>query len=103
MKVRCVNDDFSNVVKGGVASLVLMVGDDMPVNGKVYEVVGYAMDGSTVKAYELAELDYSNYPGGKLLFKASRFEIIDETFVPNTVCDGYPARALNVYINIQFP
>ena len=85
MKVRCINDDWSDVPIGSVAHAVLTVGDPMPVKGEIYEVIGTSWVEKEKVAYELAEFDYSNYPGGRLLFKKERFEIVDDSFVPNAV------------------
>lgn len=98
MKVKLINDDWSNVSENSVAYLVLKVGDPMPIRGEEYEVIGSSKEG-----YELAEFDYSNYPSGRLLFKKERFIITDDSFVPNCVYDGSSARKLNFYLSIDYP
>ena len=91
MKVKCINGDFSNSNCKAVRN-ILLVGDDhlLPKEGEVYEVIGYAnweiypgLDGS-VHAYELDLPDHSHY-GSRIVFLKDRFEIFDETFVPNAV------------------
>lgn len=110
MKVKCINDDWSTVQKGSVGDLVLKVGDPMPVKGNEYEVIGHGHYEGQEDSYELAGLDYSNYPGGRMLFKKSRFEIVDDTFIPNMVLGeehglyaGTPAREMNMYMSFSFP
>lgn len=98
MKVKCINDDWSNVLPNTIAAYVLKVGDPMPEKGKEYEVIGVSEAG-----YELGGLDFSAYPGGRMLFKKERFEISDDTFVPNAVYNGTPVRMVNMYFSLSFP
>jgi len=113
MKVKCINGDFRNSNCEAVRK-ILLVGDDdlLPKEGEVYEVIGYAcwesypgFDGP-VHAYELDLPDHSHY-GARIVFLKDRFEIFDETFVPNAVCDKEPfkgdlVRKINFFVSMDF-
>lgn len=113
MKVKCINGDFSNTNCEAVEN-ILLVGDDdlLPKEGLVYEVIGYGHwedspgHNGPADAYELDLPDHSHY-GVRILFNKDRFEIVDETFVPNAVCDRDPfkgelVRKVNVYMELSY-
>lgn len=103
MKVRCINDDFSNVSPESVGGLVKKVGDPLPVKGQEYDVIGYFHGENDVRAYELDGLDYSNYPGGRLFFLDHRFEVIEDSFTPNHILeDGTMVERVNMYCTFTF-
>lgn len=103
MKVRFIDDDYSKV-EGQKFKNILLVGDDalLPKLGEVYEVVGYAnIEG--VNYYELAGLESpENYEISVIVFNVDRFEIVDETFVPNHIEeDGSLVRKSTFYVNFE--
>lgn len=106
MKVICVDDDFSKS-DSDVVKKILIVGDDelLPKKGQVYEVLGYASflkDGKDVKAYIL-DIPSSEAYGKRLCFLRERFEIYDDTFVPNSYNKelDMPMRVEEYYIQLQ--
>lgn len=98
MIVKLIDGDFSNPPKNSILEAVLKVGDPLPEEGKEYEVIG-----SSALGYELAGFDYSAYPGGIMLFKKERFEIVDDTFVPNAIHDGQLVREERLYLSFSMP
>lgn len=110
MKVICIDDDFTKCTSEVVKN-ILIVGDDgcLPKKGGIYEVIGYAYwdkyEGlSNVHAYLLDGLDSTHSYGSMLAFISTRFEVYDDTFIPNHITDkGELVRTLEIYchINIQ--
>lgn len=107
MKVKLINDDWSNVNPDSVLGKILLVGDPLPVKGQEYTVSGFIyhdVNGVKLDGYILEEFDYeSTY--GILGFLSSRFEVItDSPFVPNTVTEsGDLARSYTCYASISLP
>lgn len=105
MKVICIDDDFTNSDNEFIKK-ILLVGDDgiFPKKGEVYEVIGYGhfIDGH--EAYELDGLEDSDSYGVKLFFKKERFEVFDDTFVPNHFDKEHNVlcRKVNMYMEMKF-
>lgn len=88
MIVKCINDkfDFSKSDAKFIKNMIL-VGDlelYLPKNGCEYEVIGSWFSENEIKGYLLKEFDCSIY-GGNLYFSKERFEIIDDSFIPNDI------------------
>lgn len=104
MIVRCIDDDWSTVPEGSVHRAVLAVGDPMPEKGKEYKVKGYVHVERELVGYELEGLDYSNYPGGTLLFKKERFEKVRDSYELNHYDPDFGACELTtMYCTMSFP
>ncbi len=101
LKVCCINDNWGDLPEGHFVRKVLLVGDELPVKGRVYEVRAKSFINGKW-GYELEGLDYRNY-GVIGTFGAARFEIIEDKFVPNHVCQvtGALAYAEKVYIDMS--
>lgn len=106
MKVICIDDDFSKS-DSEVVKNILIVGDDelLPKKNQVYEVLGHATflkDGKQVKAYIL-DIPSSEAYGKRLCFKKERFEVYDDTFIPNSYNKelGKPVRVEECYIELE--
>jgi len=107
VKVICINGDFSET-DSDVVKNILKVGDDelLPKEGQIYEVIGYASflkDGKEIKAYIL-DLPSSEAYGTRLCFKRERFEIYDDTFVPNSYDKKMDCRVriIELYMEMEF-
>ena len=82
MKVKLIDDDFSNCPEDHVLYKVMLVGDEIPEINKIYTVKTICHFKNGILAYELEELDYSAYPNG-IAFNSERFEVISNEYVVN--------------------
>lgn len=99
MIVKCIKPyDFNREGIHNSIKNIILVGDDFLLGevGKEYEVIGSGnLNGKP--CYELEGIDASNY-GIKLLHEKDRFEIIDDSFVPNAYMkEGYIEGAVRTH------
>ncbi len=108
MKVICIDDDFTKCKIEAVKN-ILKVGDNgcLPQKGQVYEVIGYVYwdeydERKNVWAYILDGLESTESYGVKLSFNKKRFEVYDNTFVPNHIsADGNIVRKVTMHCNFN--
>jgi hypothetical protein len=104
MKVICIDDDFTKT-DSEVVKNILKVGDDelLPKKGEIYEVLGYASFLGGIEAY-IIDIPSSEAYGKRLCFKKERFEIYDDTFVPNSYDKKMdcPVRIVELYMEMKF-
>lgn len=103
MRVRCIDDHYSEEDKGDLISAILKVGDDhlLVKKGQQYNVIGFAHFTNGNRCYELEEINTLEYGyDKKLVFKDHRFEIVDTPFEPNAVdkSSGNLCRNVNFYM-----
>lgn len=99
LKVRLIDDDWSSVPAGSFVEKVLVVGDPLPIKGMDYTVKSKFIHAGEVY-YELDGFDYSAY-GTIGFFKANRFTIVEQRFVPNHVCEATGFLAEKVIYHIE--
>lgn len=103
LKVRCINDNWESLPDDSFVRKVLLVGDELPVKGKEYVVKGRSFTGGK-SGYELDGLGYRAY-GVIGTFNSERFEVVNNKFVPNHICEvtGMLAEAIPYYIEFEAP
>lgn len=74
MKVKCIDNDYSNI--SNKIKPIFIVGEAVPELGKEYTVEREVYFDNHLKGYMLKEFDYSAY-NLEIAFKSSRFEVIE--------------------------